>query len=72
VTFLRHIITGDETLTHYYVLSRKKTPEYGMETSGIAGQKKVQNATNSEKMMFIAFGIIKSQYWNIIKRRAQR
>jgi hypothetical protein len=49
-----------------------QTPEYGMATSATGDQNKVQNVTNSEKMMLIAFGILKGQYWNIIKRRAQQ
>jgi hypothetical protein len=43
-----------------------------METSANSSQNKVQNKTNSEKMMVIAFGILKGQYWNIIKRGAQQ
>jgi len=43
-----------------------------MGTSSTGGQNKVQNATNSENMILIAFEILKGQYWNIIKRGAQK
>jgi len=62
----------DCTLTTITTVWRGETPEYGMGTSATGGQNKVQNATNSEKMMLIAFGMLKGQYWNIIKEGAQR
>jgi hypothetical protein len=43
-----------------------------MGTSATGGQNKVQNATNSVKMMLIAFWILKGQYWNIIQSGAQQ
>jgi len=43
-----------------------------MGTSATGGQNKVQNATNSENMMLNAFGILKGQYWNIIKKGTQQ
>jgi len=36
----------------------------------LAAKIKFKNETNSENMMLIAFGILKGQYWNMIKRGA--
>jgi hypothetical protein len=52
--------------------NEEQTPESGMETSDIAGKKKISNSIVSSKTDVDTFGTYKGQFWNTIRRGAQR
>jgi hypothetical protein len=51
--FLRCIITGDKTWIHHYAPESKH--QFGMETSDIAGQKKVRTQPSTGKVILTVF-----------------